>query len=92
MTTTGTTVSFGDISNERQWEWDREIEILRDFIESKGLDAEMVAFARKVADEEKAAECHRCGEEPDPHDMHTYRSKKGNLICGSCAHNERRSG
>lgn len=46
------TETFGDISNERQWEWDREIEICRDFIDSKGLDDELVAFARKAADDE----------------------------------------
>jgi hypothetical protein len=48
----GTTQSFGDISNERQWEWDREIEILRDFIEGAGLDAGLVTFARAAADAE----------------------------------------
>jgi hypothetical protein len=45
--------TFGDISDERQWEWDREIELMRDFIDSKGLDAELVVYARKAADAER---------------------------------------
>lgn len=44
--------TFGEISNERQWEWDREIEICRDFIDSRGLGDDLVIFARQAADAE----------------------------------------
>lgn len=44
--------SFADISNERQWEWDREIEVIRDFIDSRGLDDDLVMFARLAANAE----------------------------------------
>ena len=44
--------TFGDISNERQWEWDREIEVLRDFIDSRQLNEHMVLYARQAANDE----------------------------------------
>jgi len=42
--------TFGDISNERQWDWGTELDVLWSFIEEKGLYAEVVAHARKCAE------------------------------------------
>lgn len=36
--------------------------------------------------------CSRCDEDVDWSDMHAYKTKKGKTVCGSCAHDERRSG
>lgn len=44
--------TFGDISDEMQWEWDREIEVCRDFIDMRGLSDELVTYARAQADDE----------------------------------------
>ena len=48
--------TFGDISNERQWEWDREIELCRDFIDEKGLNSELIEYVRREALIEDALE------------------------------------
>jgi hypothetical protein len=44
--------TFGDISNEMQWEWDTEIEVLRGFVRDRGLESAMVMYARDFADDE----------------------------------------
>lgn len=48
--------TFSDISEERQWGWGEELEVLWDLIEDKGLGDEAVRYARRQADREIAEE------------------------------------
>lgn len=45
-------VAFGDISDERQWGWGEELEVLKNVVDDAGLSDQVITEARRLADEE----------------------------------------
>lgn len=62
--------TFGDISDEMQWEWNNELDVLWEFINDKDLYDEAVAFARKAADAEKLERREGCDHDDTFEDGH----------------------